>query len=200
MTKPPLPLGYAHRVDKETGYDYYINMVTGESQWTLPRVSAYATSNVDMNLGMVDPDTVLPPHGYYDYSQQTAAERNRYQYAAGYNQYHGQQLPTPAYSWQQPGCILPRSQQMLQPHSSPHLYSSSYDYSQSSYSSYHRPKRRFNRYSSDISEPYQALTGALASGLAALGLHMFMDNDEREEEKEEQTGYQQARAVWYEEY
>ncbi|KAJ2454324.1 hypothetical protein EV183_001570 [Coemansia sp. RSA 2336] len=134
MTKPPLPLGYAHRVDKETGYDYYINMVTGRSQWTLPRVSAYVNSNVDMNIGMVDPDTVLPPHGYYDYSQQTAVERSRYSHAT----------------------------------------------------------------SSDSSESYQALTGILAGGLAAFGLHMFMDDNEHEG-KEEQAGHKDS-AVWYEEY
>ncbi|KAJ2312117.1 hypothetical protein IWW54_002277 [Coemansia sp. RSA 2705] len=71
-----LPLGYAKREDSLTGYDYYVNMVEGTSQWTMPRISAYAASQMSQSLNtmtrsLVDPDTVPPPHGYHNYAAQS---------------------------------------------------------------------------------------------------------------------------------
>ncbi|KAJ2527159.1 hypothetical protein IWW43_006040, partial [Coemansia sp. RSA 1935] len=75
-TNPVLPLGFVKRHDAQTGYDYYVNTITGSSQWTLPRTSAYVASqmhqgSIGLVEGTIDPNTVPPPHGYHNYATQS---------------------------------------------------------------------------------------------------------------------------------
>ncbi|KAI9481953.1 hypothetical protein BX667DRAFT_493530 [Coemansia mojavensis] len=191
MSKPPLPLGYAQRIDKETGYTFYINLVTGKSQWTVPRLSAYATSNLHPNICMVDPDTVLPPHGYYDYFQQTMAEDKIYQQPTRHSQYRWQLPPQLTQIWQQPDCHSPQhpplqpQQIPQQPYSLQHSYipiqrppCKNYPHSLSLHSPQPKPKQRRKRSkSSNAFASKQALT-SMIGGLAVLSLHSCMDESE----------------------
>ncbi|KAJ2454954.1 hypothetical protein EV183_001215 [Coemansia sp. RSA 2336] len=202
MSKPPLPLGYAQRVDKETGYTFYINLVTGKSQWTVPRLSAYATSSLHPNICMVDPDTVLPPHGYYDYFQQTMAEDKRYQQPTRPCQNHWQLPPQLTQIWQQPDYPSPQylssqPQQIPQhPYGLQHSYipnqrppRKTHSPSLSLHSSQPKSKQRRKRSkSSNALASKQALT-SMIGGLAVLGLHSCMD----------ESGWQREDAMWYEE-
>ncbi|KAJ2715009.1 hypothetical protein H4R19_001433 [Coemansia spiralis] len=60
-----LPPGYVKRHDALTGYDFFVNLHTGSSQWTFPRTSAYLASPLDASHpDTFNPDLVPPPHGY----------------------------------------------------------------------------------------------------------------------------------------
>ncbi|KAJ2801974.1 hypothetical protein H4R20_003459 [Coemansia guatemalensis] len=86
------PFGFIKRYDPLTGYDFYVNIYTGTSQWTFPRASAYTLSEMyngpnGMQYECFDPEAILPPHGYDNYEQLV---RSR-----GYDQQYQQRHPYP---------------------------------------------------------------------------------------------------------
>ncbi|KAJ2080827.1 hypothetical protein H4R24_002790 [Coemansia sp. RSA 988] len=83
------PFGFIKRYDPLTGYDFYVNIYTGASQWTFPKASAYTLSEMyngsnGMQYDCFDPQAVLPPHGYHNHEQLVRSRGYDQQYQQGH--------------------------------------------------------------------------------------------------------------------
>ncbi|KAJ2827564.1 hypothetical protein IWW50_001826 [Coemansia erecta] len=248
-TNPTPPPGFVKRYDAQTGYHYYVNIITGSSQWTLPRVSAYALSQIHpgsggLMEGTIDPDTVPPPHGYHDYATQSVSSEYQGLGQASdptysHNQYYQQQQSAQQHQvhqyYQQQQEHMLSSQQLMQhsnaqrvhrthsnnasfshtnggSHSTrPHRQShSSTTHSSRTHSrpSTSRPSSHRHRQHSGNGRHggegstgrYRALTGILAGGLAAFGLHQYMDDIDMDSEYFAGLQGQMDNDMWFDEY